>query len=247
MGIEARTAPENLEPSRSVLVTGGNRGIGLAIGRAFAQAGHRVAVTCRQTPPPDGLFAVRCDVADSAQVDAAFTAAEAENGPVEVAVVNAGITDDSLLLRMDEERFLRVLDTNLAGAYRVAKRAASSMLAGRWGRLILISSVAGLSGTAGQANYAASKAGQIGFARSLAREFGSRGITVNVVAPGLITTDMSDVLPERRKAEILGGIPLARFGAPEEVAATVRWLASPAAGYVTGAVIPVDGGAGMGH
>ena len=232
---------------RSVLVTGGNRGIGLAIARAFQTAGDKVAVTHRGSGAPEGLFGVRCDVSDPEQVAAAFDEVEAAHGRVEVLVANAGITDDGLLLRMDEEQFGKVVDVNLAGAYRVAKRAASSMLCNRKGRMIFISSVVGLSGGAGQVNYAASKAGLVGMARSIARELGSRNITANVVAPGFVTTDMTESLPEKRKQEILGQIPLARFASTEEVAATVEWLASDAAAYITGAVIPVDGGLGMGH
>jgi NAD(P)-dependent dehydrogenase (short-subunit alcohol dehydrogenase family) len=233
--------------SRSVLVTGGNRGIGLAIARAFAAQGDKVAVTHRGSGPPDGLFGVPCDVTDLAAVDEAFGAVEAQHGPVEVLVSNAGITDDTLLLRMGEDQFTRVLDANLTGAYRVARRAAGRMLRARAGRMIFISSVVGLSGSAGQANYAASKAGLVGLARSVARELGSRGITANVVAPGFVATDMTAALPEERQAEILGQIPLGRMATAEEVAAVVTFLASPPAGYITGAVIPVDGGLGMGH
>ncbi|QIZ38285.1 3-oxoacyl-ACP reductase FabG [Saccharopolyspora sp. ASAGF58] len=233
--------------ARSVLVTGGNRGIGLAIAKAFQAAGDKVAVTHRGSGTPEGLFGVQCDVTDPEQVAAAFDEVEAAHGRVEVLVANAGITDDTLLLRMSEDQFTRVIDANLAGSYRVAKRAASSMLRNRKGRMVFISSVVGLSGGAGQANYAASKAGLVGLARSIARELGSRSITANVVAPGFVTTDMTDALPEDRKKEILGQIPLARFAAAEEIAATVEWLASDAAAYVTGAVIPVDGGLGMGH
>jgi len=233
--------------SRSVLVTGGNRGIGLAIARAFAGRGDQVAVTHRGSGAPDGLLGVRCDVTDGAQVAAAFDEIAKVHGPVEVLVSNAGITDDQLLLRMSEEQFTRVLDANLTGAYRVAARAARGMLRARWGRMVFVSSVVGLSGAAGQANYAASKAGLVGFARSVARELGSRNITANVVAPGFVATDMTAVLDEKRQAEILGQIPLGRMAEPAEVAAAVTWLASDAAGYVTGAVIPVDGGLGMGH
>ncbi|MGP3925997.1 3-oxoacyl-ACP reductase FabG [Streptomyces sp. 8N616] len=233
--------------ARSVLVTGGNRGIGLAVARAFLENGDKVAVTHRGTPPPDGLFGVRCDVTDTEQVETAFKEAEDAHGPVEVLVSNAGITDDALLLRMSEERFTSVLDTNLTGAYRFARRAARSMLKGRWGRVILMSSVAGMTGTVGQVNYAASKSGMIGMARSMARELGSRGITVNVVAPGLVLTDMAAKLPEERREQMRGQIPLGRHGDVGEVAAAVRWLASDEAGYVTGAVLPVDGGLGMGH
>jgi 3-oxoacyl-(acyl-carrier-protein) reductase len=233
--------------ARTVLVTGGNRGIGLAIARAFAAQGDRVAVTHRGDTGPSDLFGVRCDVTDAAAVDAAFTAVEAELGPVEVLVANAGITDDTLLMRMSEEQFTRVLDTNLTGAFRCAKRAATKMVRARWGRMIFISSVVGLYGSAGQVNYAASKAGLVGVARSITRELGSRNITANVVAPGFIETDMTADLPEARKAEYRKAIPLGRMAAPEEVAGVVTWLAGDAAGYITGAVIPVDGGLGMGH
>jgi NAD(P)-dependent dehydrogenase (short-subunit alcohol dehydrogenase family) len=233
--------------SRSVLVTGGNRGIGLAVARAFAAAGDKVAVTHRQNPPPEELFGVPCDVTDAAAVDAAFTAVEAQQGPVEVLVANAGITDDTLLLRMSEESFTSVLDTNLAGAYRVAKRASGPMLKARRGRLIFLSSVVGLMGSAGQANYAASKAGLVGLARSLARELASRNITANVVAPGPVSTEMTDALGDKRKEELAAAVPLGRFASPDEIAAVVEFLASPEAAYITGAVIPVDGGLGMGH
>ena len=233
--------------NRSVLVTGGNRGIGLAIARAFAANGDRVAVTHRASGAPDGLFGVRCDVTSQADVDAAFTAVEAEHGPVEVLVANAGITDDTLLMRMSEESFTRVLDANLTGAFRVTKRATSGMLKLKRGRLIYISSVVALMGSPGQANYAASKAGLIGFARSVARELGSRSITANVIAPGFIDTDMTAELGDARKAEILGSVPLKRYGTADEIAGVALFLASPAAAYVTGAVLPVDGGLGMGN
>ncbi|MGH3647898.1 MAG: 3-oxoacyl-ACP reductase FabG [Micromonosporaceae bacterium] len=232
---------------RTVLVTGGNRGIGLAIANAFAKQGDKVAVTHRGSEVSEGLFGVRCDVTDPEQVDAAFTTVEAELGPVEVLVANAGITDDTLLLRMSEEQFGRVIDTNLTGAFRCAKRAASKMLRARRGRIIFISSVVGLSGAPGQVNYAASKAGLVGMARSIARELGSRNITANVVAPGPIETEMTAQLTDKRREEILGGVPLGRFASTDEVAAVVTWLAGDSAGYVTGAVIPVDGGLGMGH
>ncbi len=232
---------------RSVLVTGGNRGIGLAVARAFAAAGDSVAVTSRSGAAPDGLFAVRCDVTDDASVDAAFTEVEAHQGPVEVLVANAGITRDTLLLRMSAEDWAEVLDTNLTGAFRVAKRASKSMLRARRGRLVFVSSVVGMLGSAGQANYAASKAGLVGLARSLARELGSRGITANVVAPGFVDTDMTAALGDERKAQILAQVPLGRYADPDEVAAVVRFLASEEAGYVTGALVPVDGGLGMGH
>jgi beta-ketoacyl ACP reductase len=230
-----------------VLVTGGSRGIGLAVAQAFTEQGDKVAVTYRSSAAPEGLVGVRCDVTDAAQVDAAFAQDAEVNGPVEVLVSNAGITDDTLLLRMSEEQFVRVLDTNLVGAYRVASRAARGMLRARWGRMVFMSSVVGLSGGAGQANYAASKAGLVGLARSIARELGSRNITANVVAPGFVRTDMTQALSEQRRTEITGQIPLGRQAEPEEVAAVVTWLASDAAGYITGAVIPVDGGLGMGH
>ncbi|MEU7880360.1 3-oxoacyl-ACP reductase FabG [Microbispora bryophytorum] len=232
---------------RSVLVTGGNRGIGLAIARELAAAGDAVAVTYRSGEPPEGLFGVRCDVTSSADVDAAFAKAEAEHGPVEVVVANAGITKDTLLPMMKEETFTDVIDTNLTGAYRVAKRAVRPMLRLRRGRILLISSVVGLSGSAGQTNYAASKAGLVGFGRSLARELGSRGITVNVVAPGFVETDMTAVLDEAQQEQIRKSIPLGRQAQAEEVARVVRFLASDDASYITGAVIPVDGGLGMGH
>jgi NAD(P)-dependent dehydrogenase (short-subunit alcohol dehydrogenase family) len=232
--------------SRSVLVTGGNRGIGLAIARAFAAAGDKVTVTHRGSGAPDGLFGVTCDVTDTAAVDAAFAAAEAEHGPVEVLVANAGITDDTLLLRMSEESFTRVLDANLTGAYRVAKRAAPGMLRARRGRMIFVSSVVAFAGSPGQANYGASKAGMLGLARAIARELGSRSITANVIAPGFIDTAMTAALPDARKAEILAGVPLGRYGTAEEVAGTAVFLASDVAGYINGAVLPVDGGLGMG-
>ena len=233
--------------TRSVLVTGGNRGIGLAIARTFSAAGDKVAITYRSGEPPEGLFGVRCDVTDQTAVEAAFDSVESQQGPVEVLVANAGITRDTLLLRMAEDDFTAVLDTNLTGSYRVAKRAARSMLRARRGRLIFISSVVGLLGSAGQANYAASKAGLVGLARSLARELGSRHITANVVAPGFVSTDMTDALPEVRRAEILAAVPLGRYATTDEIAAVVRFLAGEDAAYITGAVIPVDGGLGMGH
>ncbi len=233
--------------ARTVLVTGGNRGIGLAIAQAFAKQGDRVAVTHRGSGAPDGLFGVTCDITDPAAVEAAFTTVEGELGPVEVLVANAGVTDDTLLMRMSEEQWARVLDTNLTGSWRVAKRASMKMLRARWGRIIFISSVVGHLGAPGQANYAASKAGLLGLARSISRELGSRHITANVVAPGYVETDMTAGLPEDVKTQYLKQIPAGRFAAPEEVAGAVTWLAGDAAGYVTGAVIPVDGGVGMGH
>ena len=233
--------------SRSVLVTGGNRGIGLAIAQAFAAAGHKVAVTHRGSGAPDGLLGVKCDVTDSESVEAAFMQIEDTNGPVEVLISNAGITEDTLLLRMKEDQFDRVIDANLTGAYRVAKRAASKMLRARWGRLIFIGSVVGLMGGPGQANYAASKAGLVGLARSIARELGSRNITANVIAPGFVRTEMTAELSDDRQAQILGQIPAGRYAEPSEIAAVAQFLASDAAGYITGAVIPIDGGLGMGH
>jgi NAD(P)-dependent dehydrogenase (short-subunit alcohol dehydrogenase family) len=233
--------------ARTVLVTGGNRGIGLSIAQAFTAQGDRVAVMHRGSEAPAGLYAVRCDVTDADAVDAGFAAVERDLGPVEVLVANAGVTDDTLLMRMSEQQFTRVLDTNLTGAFRCAKRAATRMVRGRWGRMIFISSVVGLYGSAGQANYAASKAGLVGLARSIARELGSRNVTANVVAPGFVETDMTAALPAERKDEYRKAVPLGRFASPQEVAGVVTWLASDGAGYVTGAVIPVDGGLGMGH
>lgn len=233
--------------SRSVLVTGGNRGIGRAIAQAFLDAGDKVAVTTRNGGAPDGALDVRCDITDTAAVDAAFKQVEEAHGPVEILVANAGITKDTLLLRMSEDDWSSVIDTNLTGSYRLAKRATKGMLRQRRGRLIFISSVVGLLGSAGQANYAASKAGLVGMARSLARELGSRSITANVVAPGFVETDMTEVLTDDQKDAIKAQVPLGRYAAPEEIAGTVVWLASDAAAYVTGAVIPVDGGLGMGH
>jgi 3-oxoacyl-(acyl-carrier-protein) reductase len=233
--------------ARTVLVTGGNRGIGLAIAQAFAKQGDRVAVTHRGSGAPEGLYGVQCDITDPAQVDAAFTQIEKDLGPVEVLVANAGITDDTLLLRMSEEQFERVIDTNLKGSFRVTKRASSKMLRAKWGRIIYISSVVGLYGGPGQVNYAASKAGLVGMARSITRELGSRNITANVVAPGFIDTEMTQVLSDDRRAEIIKAVPAGRLATTDEVAAAVTFLASDAAAYINGAVIPVDGGLGMGH
>jgi 3-oxoacyl-[acyl-carrier protein] reductase len=233
--------------SRTVLVTGGARGIGLACAQRFAALGDKVAVTYNSSPPPDGLFGVPCDVTSGDSVDAAFAAVEAQFGPVEVLVSNAGITHDGLLLRMSEENFTSVVDTNLTAAYRVSKRAAQGMLRARAGRIILMSSVVGLLGSAGQANYAASKAGLVGLARSVARELGSRGITVNVVAPGPVQTDMTAALGDKRLAELTAAVPLGRMATADEIAGVVTFLASADAAYITGAVIPVDGGLGMGH
>jgi 3-oxoacyl-[acyl-carrier protein] reductase len=233
---------------RSVLVTGGNRGIGLRIARSFADVGENVVITHRSGEPPEGLRGVRCDVSDTASVDAGFAAAEEIlGGPIEVLVANAGITRDQLLMRMSDEEFDSVLDTNLAGAFRCARRASKGMIRLRRGRIVFISSVVGLYGSPGQANYAASKAGLVGLARSISRELGGRGITANVVAPGFIDTDMTAQLPQERRDAYLAAIPAGRFAQPEEVAAAVRFVASEDAAYITGAVIPVDGGLGMGH
>jgi NAD(P)-dependent dehydrogenase (short-subunit alcohol dehydrogenase family) len=234
--------------SRVVLVTGGNRGIGLATAQAFRDAGHRVAVTYRSEPPADaeGILCVPCDVTDTAQVDAAFDKVEAELGNVEVLVSNAGVTADGLVLRMKDDDVAKVLDTNLAGGLRVARRAAQRMVRARFGRIIFLGSVVGTTGQAGQANYAAAKAGLVGLARSLARELASRGITVNVVAPGPIATEMLAAVGDDRQAAIEAAVPLGRLGTPDEVAATIAFLASDAAAFTTGAVIPVDGGLGMG-
>ncbi|GAB2453189.1 3-oxoacyl-[acyl-carrier-protein] reductase [Nocardioides hungaricus] len=232
---------------RSVLVTGGNRGIGRAIAQAYVANGDRVAVTTRSGGAPDGALDVRCDITDAEQVEAAFATIEEAHGPVEVLVANAGITADTLLLRMSDDDWSSVLDTNLTGSFRLAKRAAKGMLRLRRGRIVFISSVVGLLGSAGQVNYAASKAGLVGMARSIARELGSRSITANVVAPGFIETDMTGVLTEDQRAAILAQVPLGRYGAVEEIADTVLWLTGPGAAYVTGAVVPVDGGLGMGH
>ena len=234
------------QEGRVVLVTGGTRGIGLAIAQAFAAQGDRVAVTYRKEPAADFL-SLRCDVTSRTEVEAAFAEVEAKLGPVEILVANAGITNDRLLIQMSEDAFTSVLETNLVGAYRVAKRGTQKMIRARAGRIVLISSVVALSGSGGQTNYAASKAGLVGFARSLAREIGSRNVTVNVVAPGFVETDMTAALAEARKTELLHDIPLQRFGRVDDVVGAVTWLASEAAGYVTGAVIPVDGGLGMGH
>ncbi|MGR2751739.1 beta-ketoacyl-ACP reductase [Agromyces arachidis] len=233
--------------SRTVLVTGGNRGIGYAIAEEFVAQGHRVAVTARSGEGPAGALTVHADVTDSASMDRAFSQIEAELGPVEVVVANAGITRDTLLMRMSEDEFTSVVDTNLTGAFRVVKRASKGMLKARFGRIVLISSVVGLFGGAGQVNYASSKAGLVGMARSITRELGARNITANVVAPGFIETDMTDALPAEQQAEYKKNIPAGRFATPAEVARVVAWLAGDDAGYISGAVIPVDGGLGMGH
>ena len=233
--------------NRSVLVTGGSRGIGLAIAQSFAAAGERVAVTHHSTPPPEGMFAVKCDVGDPAGVGEAVTSVAKHQGPVEVLVANAGITRDGLAVRMSDRDWYDVLDTNLTGAWSACRAVLPSMMRTRGGRIIFVSSVVGLLGSAGQANYAASKAGLVGLARSLAREYGSRGITVNVVAPGLVDTDMTAALTQRQRDDILERTPLGRAASSNEVAATVAFLASDAAAAITGAVVPVDGGLGMGH
>jgi beta-ketoacyl ACP reductase len=245
---DARSGGRPAFVSRSVLVTGGNRGIGLAVARRLAADGHKVAVTHRGSgAPDDNLFAVECDVTDSAAVDAAFTAVEEHHGPVEVLVANAGVTADMLIMRMSEENFAKVIDANLTGVFRVAKRASRNMIKKRFGRMIFMGSVAGLTGLPGQANYSASKAGLVGMARSLTRELGSRSITANVVAPGFIDTEMTRALDEKQQATALTAIPLQRIGYVEEVAGVISFLASEDAGYISGAVIPVDGGLGMGH
>ena len=233
--------------SRVVLVTGGSRGIGLACARRFAEMGDRVAVTYNSSAPPAEFFGVRCDVTKADDVEAAFAAVEEHFGPVEILVSNAGITKDTLLLRMSEDDFTRVVDANLTAAFRVVKRATAKMMKARKGRVILMSSVVGLLGSAGQSNYAASKAGLVGFARSLARELGSRNITINVVAPGPVATDMTAALGDDRMKELTEAVPLQRVATPEEIAGVVAFLAGPDAAYITGAVIPVDGGLGMGH
>jgi 3-oxoacyl-[acyl-carrier protein] reductase len=234
--------------SRVALITGGARGIGLATAQRLVRDGHRVAVTYRSDPPPAdaGLLAVPCDVTDRAQVDAAFEKVEQELGAVEILVSNAGITADMLVLRMSDDDFMRVVDTNLAGALRVARRAVPKMMRARWGRIVFVGSVVGTAGQAGQANYAASKAGLVGLARSLAREFASRNVTTNVVAPGPIATEMFAAVNDERQALINEAVPLGRAGEPDEVAAAISFLASDEAGYITGAVLPVDGGLGMG-
>jgi beta-ketoacyl ACP reductase len=231
---------------RSVLVTGGNRGIGLDIARAFLELGDQVAVTHRGSGAPEGMLGVQCDVTDASAVDAAFAEVEAAHGPVEVLVSNAGMTADTLMMRMSDESFSAVLDANLTGSFRVAKRASAGMLKMRRGRMVFISSVVGFMGSPGQVNYASSKAGLMGMARSISRELGGRGITANVVAPGFIDTDMTASLSDARKSEILGTVPLKRYGGTAEVAAAVTFLASDAAAYITGAVLPVDGGLAMG-
>ncbi|SJM55194.1 3-oxoacyl-[acyl-carrier protein] reductase [Actinomycetales bacterium JB111] len=240
------TAAETDAP-RSVLITGASQGIGEAIARHFVALGDKVAVVSRSGRGPEGTLAIAGDVSDTESVDAAFTQAEDAHGPVEVVVANAGITRDQLLMRMSDEEFDDVLQTNLGGAFRLARRASKGMIRLRRGRIVLISSVIGMYGGPGQVNYAAAKAGLVGVARSITRELGKRSITANVVAPGFIDTDMTRALPEAQQQTYLGAIPAARFGDPDDVAGVVEFLASDAAGYVSGAIIPVDGGLGMGH
>jgi 3-oxoacyl-[acyl-carrier protein] reductase len=236
-----------MQTARTVVVTGGNRGIGYAIASEFIAAGHRVAVTARSGQGPEGSLSVVADVTDGASLDAAIKEVEEKLGPVEVLVANAGITRDTLLLRMSDEEFEEVVNTNLNGVFRVLKRVTKSMLKQKYGRIVLIGSVVGLLGSAGQVNYAATKSALVGIARSVTRELGSRNITANVVAPGFIDTDMTAELSEELAKSYRDKIPAGRFASPEEVAKVVRWLASDEASYISGAVIPVDGGLGMGH
>lgn len=247
MGKVVSDSPTGMATNRVVLITGGSRGIGLACAQQFAALGDRVAITYNSTPPPPEFFSIKCDVAVAKDVERAFNEVEKHFGPVQVLISNAGVTRDMLLLRMSEVDFADVINVNLTAAYRVCKRATQGMLRAKAGRIVLMSSVVALTGSAGQANYAASKAGLVGLARSLARELGSRNITVNVVAPGPVDTDMTDALGEKRLAELLASVPLGRTATVDEIAGVVTFLASSAAAYITGAVIPVDGGLGMGH
>ncbi|MEY4276321.1 MAG: hypothetical protein RIS26_784 [Actinomycetota bacterium] len=233
--------------ARTVLITGGNRGIGRAIAEEFIAAGHRVAVTVRSGSGPEGCLSVKADVTDAASIDAAFKEVEEKLGPIEVLVANAGITRDTLLMRMTDEEFEDVINTNLTGVFRVLKRATMGMIKAKFGRVIFIGSVVGLLGSAGQVNYSAAKSALVGMARSITRELGGRGITANVIAPGFIDTDMTAELPEEQQADYKRRIPAGRFAAPSEVAKAVAWIASDDAAYISGAVIPVDGGLGMGH
>ena len=229
------------------LVTGGNRGIGLAIARSLQSEGHRVVITYRNGTPPEGFDAVRMDVTDGQSVESAFAKIESEIGKPEIIVANAGITKDTLVMRMSDEDFESVIDANLTGAFRVAKRATKGLLKLKRGRLIFVGSVVGSVGAAGQVNYSASKSGLVGMARSFARELGSRGITANVIAPGFVETDMTSSLDEKRRSDIAAQVPLGRFCSAEEIAEVVSFIASSKASYITGAIIPVDGGLGMGH
>ena len=233
--------------ARSVLVTGASRGIGRAVAEAFVAAGDRVATIYRGGELPDGVLGVRGDMSDTDAVDPAITEIEEAHGPVEVLVANAGMTRDQLLMRMTDEEFGEVLDVNLTGVFRCVRRVSKGMIRKRAGRIILMGSIVGLYGNAGQVNYAATKAGLVGMARSITRELGSRGITANVIAPGFIDTDMTQALPEARQDALKAAIPAGRFGDVSDIVGAVQYLASPAAAYVTGAVIPVDGGLGMGH
>jgi 3-oxoacyl-[acyl-carrier protein] reductase len=245
--VELRQKENARMTARTVLITGGNRGIGFSLAEEFLAAGHRVAVTARSGSGPAGSITVHADVTDGESLDRAFAEVESKLGPIEVVVANAGITRDTLVLRMTDEDFDAVIDTNLGGAFRVVKRATKGMLKAKFGRIILISSVVGLYGSAGQVNYSSSKSALVGMARSLTRELASRNITANVVAPGFIETDMTAELPEEQQAEYKRNIPAGRFASPDEVAKVCVWLASDDAAYISGAVIPVDGGLGMGH
>jgi 3-oxoacyl-[acyl-carrier protein] reductase len=236
-----------MQTPRTVLVTGGNRGIGFSIAQEFVASGHKVAVTARTGQGPEGTLTVRADVTDSASLDSAIAEVEAKLGPIEVLVANAGITKDTLLMRMSDEEFEQVVNTNLNGVFRVLKRVTKGMIKAKFGRVILIGSVVGLLGSAGQVNYSATKSALVGMARSVTRELGGRNITANVVAPGFIDTDMTAELSEELQQSYKAKIPAGRFASPEEVAKVVRWIASDESGYISGAVIPVDGGLGMGH
>lgn len=247
-GVHNELTEECVVAERSVLITGGNRGIGYALAEHFVSLGDKVAVTSRSGQGgPQGTVTVAADVTDGASLDAAFAEVEAEHGPVEILIANAGITDDQLLLRMSDESFENVLDTNLTGTFRTVKRAIKGMMRAKKGRIVLISSVVGHYGSAGQVNYASSKARLVGMARALTRELGSRGITANVIAPGYIETEMTQALDDSLKKQYLSAIPAARFASPEEVARVAAFLSSDDASYISGAVIPVDGGLGMGH
>ncbi len=235
------------ELSRVVLVTGGSKGIGRTLAERFRDAGYRVAATYRSGGVPDGVLGLQCDITDQGQVEAAFAAVEAELGPVEILVANAGVTKDTLLMRMSDEDWDTVIDTNLTGTFRVVRRASRPMMRGRFGRIILVSSVVALLGSPGQVNYSSSKAALVGMARSITRELGVRGVTANVIAPGFIETDMTAVLPDEVIADYKKRIPAGRLGVVDDVAAAALFLAGDQAGYISGAVLPVDGGMGMGH